>query len=315
MRIFRKSERPLEIVPETVAAIGNFDGLHLGHASVIKLVQKIAGFSGKPAAVVTFEPHPREFFAPAAPPFRLMSSDTRIERFQWLEIDVLFELEFNSGLASLTAEEFAASVLKEELRLAHVVVGSGFRYGYQRGGNVDSLSASGKRHGFEVTVAPVFGYVDGKCSSSAIRNALTEGRIQDASRMLGRRHSIEGCVEKGDQRGRRLGFPTLNIDISGLHPPKFGVYAAFAEVRTGPFAGRYQGSASIGIRPTFGKNKPILEVFLFDFSDNLYGESVAVELVEFQREEKKFKSANELVVQMKYDCEQSRAILTSIGTL
>ncbi|MCY4460076.1 MAG: bifunctional riboflavin kinase/FAD synthetase [Albidovulum sp.] len=313
MRIFRNSQSPGDGETEAVAAIGNFDGLHLGHESVIRLAQEIARKEGRPSGIVTFEPHPREFFAPEAAPFRLMGSESRIARLRELDVDLLFEMTFNSALASLSAEDFADSVLRQKLHLAHVVVGSDFRYGHRRCGSVETLAASGRLCGFEVTVAPELSDRNGKCSSSAIRKALAEGRMRDASRMLGRRYSIEGRVEKGDQRGRHLGFPTLNISIAGLHPPKFGVYAALANVRTGPFAGRYRGSASIGIRPTFGESTPLLEIFLFDFSNCLYGELVSVELVEFQREELKFKSADELVDQMKNDCERTLDILESAG--
>lgn len=295
------------------AAIGNFDGVHLGHRAVIDLARAEGARLGCPLGVVTFEPHPRRFFAPDAPPFRLMNAEARAHRLEKLGVDLLYELNFNAALSSLTAEEFARNVLCDGLGLRHVVVGADFRFGKGRSGDVALLRDLGAACGFGVTEAALISDATGQVSSTSIRNALSEGRPADAARMLGHWHRIDGPVIRGDQRGRELGYPTTNIAIDELHPPRFGVYAVLVDVLTGPYAGSYQGAASIGVRPMFGENKPNLEVFLFDFSGDLYGEELSVALVAFQRPELKFDDLDALVAQMDADCAEARRLLAPHG--
>ena len=291
------------------AAIGNFDGVHLGHRSVIDLTRQIATETGAPLGVMTFEPHPREFFAPDAPPFRLMNAEARAQRLEKLGVDRLYEVPFNATLAALTPEAFAGEILHRQLGLSHVVVGHDFRFGKDRAGDVAALAEFGQRFGFGVTVAELVEGRDGAISSTAIRAALTEGRPRDAAAMLGHLHRIAGEVIRGDQRGRELGYPTANMSIAGLHPPRFGVYAVRVDVTTGPHMGRYNGAASIGTRPMFGENLPNCETFLFDFKGDLYGAHLSVALVEFLRPELKMSSVEALVAQMEKDCELARTIL------
>ena len=291
-------------------AIGNFDGVHLGHQSVIELARKAA--PDAPLGVMTFEPHPREYFAPDAPPFRLMRADTRAHRLEKLGVERLYELNFNTALSSLTPEEFARDVISEGLGLAHVVVGADFCFGKGRAGNAEDLQRFGEQYGFGVTIAPLMEYSEHAVSSTAIRNALSEGRPADAKEMLGHWHRIEGVVIGGEQRGRELGFPTANMSIDGLHQPRFGVYAVLVDVLDGPHAGSYHGAASIGVRPMFGGVVPNIETFLFDFSGDLYGATLSVGLVEFLRPELKFDGLEALTAQMDADCAQAREILAAL---
>ncbi|AVO36867.1 bifunctional riboflavin kinase/FAD synthetase [Pukyongiella litopenaei] len=291
-------------------AIGNFDGVHIGHQSVIRLARDRAPQA--PLGVLTFEPHPRQFFAPDAPPFRLMGRDARAHRLQKLGVERLYELNFNAALAGLTPEAFARDVLAGGLGLSHVVVGADFCFGKARAGNADDLVRLGAELGFGVTVAPLLEEGPHVVSSSAIRAALTEGRPRDAAAMLGHWHRIEGQVVGGEQRGRELGFPTANISIEGLHRPAYGVYAVLVDVLDGPNAGCYRGAASLGIRPMFDGDVPNLETFLFDFSGDLYGATLSVALVDYLRPEATFDGLDALVAQMQADCDRARDLLAAL---
>lgn len=285
-------------------AMGNFDGVHRGHQAVIDLAR-----GAGPLGVITFEPHPREYFAPAAPPFRLMNAEARANRLAKLSVERLYELPFGPDLAGLTPEEFAAQVLAQGLGVAHVVVGSDFRFGKGRKGDAGTLVALGERLGFQVTVAEMVRFGADEISSTAIRQALAEGRPRDAAAMLGHWHRIDGEVIHGEKRGRELGFPTANMSVSGLHLPKLGVYAVRVEVLTGPQAGSYDGAASLGVRPMFGENTPNLETFLLDFKGDLYGQHLSVALVDYLRPEMKFDGLPGLLAQMDRDVAQTREIL------
>jgi riboflavin kinase/FMN adenylyltransferase len=293
------------------AAIGNFDGVHLGHHAVLDAARGAAPEA--PLAVVTFEPHPREVFVPDAPPFRLTDPEAKAHRLEKLGVDLLFELPFGE-IREMTHDAFARDVLARGLGLVHATVGADFRYGKSRLGDAETLRASGAALGFGVTVAPLRAALPDapRISSSAIRAALSEGRPQDAAAMLGHWHRIEGVVQHGDKRGRELGYPTANIALHGLHLPRFGVYAARVEVLGGPHAGRYNGAASIGVRPQFGENVPNLEVYLFDFAGDLYGARLSVGLVAFLRPEARFDSVAALVAQMETDCAEARDVLASL---
>lgn len=292
------------------AAIGNFDGVHLGHQSVIEVARAAA--PDAPLGVMTFSPHPREYFAPEAAPFRLMSPAARASRLDKLGVAYLYELPFNAGLASLTPEEFSARVIRDGLGLRHVVVGADFCFGHKRAGTAQSLVDHGAEMGFGVTIAPLLERGAATVSSTAIRDALREGRTRDAAAMLGHWHRIEGPVIGGEQRGRTLGYPTANMSIDGLHLPAFGVYAVLVDVLEGSHKGTYHGVASLGVRPMFGENRPNLESFLFDFSGDLYGVPLSVALVEHLRGEEKFDSLDALIAQMDKDSAQARAILAAL---
>lgn len=291
------------------AAIGNFDGVHLGHQAVIDRARTEAERIGAPLGILTFEPHPREYFAPDAPPFRLMNAEAKAHRLEKLGVERLYELSFNAALSALPPEAFAREVICDGLGLAHVVIGRDFCFGKGRTGTAYDLERFGAEMGFGVTAMELVETSGVEVSSTNIRQALTEGRPRDAAQMLGHLHRIEGPVERGDQRGRLLGYPTTNMSIAGLHPPRYGVYAVEVRVLDGPHAGDYGGVASIGVRPMFGENAPNLETFLFDFSGDLYGTHLSVALVEFLRPELKFDTVGDLVRQMDQDSAQARGLL------
>lgn len=309
MRIIRDSQFIDSADRGAAVAIGNFDGVHLGHQSVLDLARKAAEQLGAPLGVMTFEPHPRSYFAPDAAPFRLMNATTRANRLEKLGVEKLYELPFNSSLSALSAQEFGSEIIANRLGLVHAVVGEDFQFGQGRSGTAQSLVEFGQEFGFGVTVAPMLDLDIGEVSSTAIRQALSDGRPLDAAQMLGHYHRIDGPVIRGDQRGRDLGYPTANMSIADLHPPKFGVYAVEIDVREGPHAGSYHGAASIGTRPMFGENQANCETFIFNFKGDLYGTEISVALVEFLRPELKFDSLEALIAQMDDDCARARVIL------
>jgi len=296
------------------AAIGNFDGVHLGHLSVIDLTRAAARRLHAPLGIMTFEPHPREFFAPDAPPFRLMSAEAKAHRLEKLGVNILYQLSFNAALASLSARDFAQQIIADKLGLRHVVIGSDFCFGKERAGNARMLRDFGADMGFGVTIADLLQDADQTVSSTSIRTALSEGRPEDAARMLGHWHRIEGPVIHGEKRGRQLGYPTANMSIDGLHPPRFGVYAVLVDVLDGPFRGRYRGVSSIGVRPMFGGALPNLETHLFDFSGDLYGADVSVALVSYIRPEAKFDGLDALIAQMDADSAEAHRRLAEAGS-
>lgn len=290
-------------------ALGNFDGVHCGHQRVIDLARR----DNLPLGIVTFEPHPREHFAPDAAPFRLMNPEARANRLARLGVELLYELPFDGALAGLSADAFARVVLAEGLGVRHVVVGADFCFGKGRTGTAADLVRLGEALDFDVTVASLMADGDRVFSSTAIRMALSEGRPRDAARMLGHWHRIEGEVLHGEKRGRDLGYPTANLSIKGLHPPRFGVYAVQVDVLGGPHAGRYGGVASLGVRPMFGDNLPNLETFIFDFNADLYGQHISVALIDHLRDEARFDSLEALIAQMDRDSAQARAVLAGLA--
>ncbi|QQA43276.1 bifunctional riboflavin kinase/FAD synthetase [Pelagovum pacificum] len=293
-------------------AIGNFDGVHLGHRVVIDTAREIAGQTDAPLGVMTFEPHPREVFAPDAPPFRLMNAEARANRLAKVGVQMLYEVPFNRALAGYEPDMFAEKIIHDALGLTHVVVGEDFYFGRNRAGTAETLGELGAKLGFGVTISPILSLGETEVSSTAIRKALTDGDPRTAAKMLGHWHRIEGKVIHGEQRGRELGYPTANMSIEGLHPPKFGVYAVKVDVLTGPHAGTYNGAASIGIRPMFGENLPNCETFLFDFSGDLYDEHLSVALVDYLRPELKFDSLEALITRMGEDCAEAGRILADV---
>ncbi|MDO5622331.1 MAG: bifunctional riboflavin kinase/FAD synthetase [Paracoccus sp. (in: a-proteobacteria)] len=290
-------------------AMGNFDGVHRGHRAVIDAARQ----DGLPLGVVTFEPHPRDYFArlrgETPPPFRLMNPEARANRLARLGVDQLYELPFTAALAGLTPEAFAHEVLRDGLGVAHVAVGADFRFGKVRAGDAAMLQSLGATLGFDVTVLPLLGQGEIEFSSTAIRAALAEGRPRDAERMLGHWHRIEGEVLHGKKRGRGLGYPTANMGLDGLTLPKLGVYAVLVDVLTGPDVGTYRGVASLGVRPMFGENAPNLETHIFDFNGDLYGQHLSVALVEYLRPEARFDGLPALIAQMDRDSAEARAVL------
>ncbi len=293
-------------------AMGNFDGVHLGHLSVIDRARQSRNEGAAPLGVVTFEPHPRQVFAPEAAPFRLMNAEARANRLAKLGVAELYELPFDANLSGLSPAEFARQVLAEGLGVSHVVVGADFRFGKGRTGTAQDLATLGQSLGFAVTIAPLLSIDGTEVSSTAIRQALAEGRPRAAAAMLGHWHRIDGEVIHGEKRGRQLGYPTANMSVAGLHLPRLGVYAVRADVLTGPQAGSYMGAASLGVRPMFGVNQPNLETFLFDFTGDLYGQHLSIGFVDYLRPEMKFDGLPALITQMEADCTKAREILSAL---
>lgn len=293
-------------------AIGNFDGVHLGHQAVIDMARASAEATGAPLGIVTFEPHPREVFARDTAPFRLMSAEAKSNRLEKLGIDCLYQIPFNAMLSSLTPAAFAREVLAEGLGVSHVVIGADFCFGKGRAGTAEDLRTYGVEMGFRVTRAAIVETGGIEVSSTNIRKALADGRPRKAAAMLGHWHRIDGPVIHGEKRGRALGYPTANMSIEGLHPPRFGVYAVLADVLGGPHTGSYRGVASLGVRPMFGENRANLETFIFDFSGDLYGHPISIALVEYLRPEVKFEGLDALIAQMDTDSAQARSILAAL---
>ena len=293
------------------AAIGNFDGVHLGHRAVIDLARDAGRAIGAPLGVVTFDPHPREHFRPDGPAFRLMTPGAKAHRLEKIGVERLFALPFDATLAALSPEAFARDVLASGLGLAHVVVGADFCFGKGRAGTAADLQRFGAAYGFGVTVTDLKHFEIGAVpvSSTRIREALSDGRPRDAAAMLGHWHRIEGPVEHGEKRGRELGYRTANLNLAGLHEPKYGVYAVLVDVLNGPHEGTWHGVASLGVRPMFGENVANLETHLFDFDGDLYGTDISVALVEFLRPETRFDGVAALVAQMDADSARAREVL------
>ena len=291
-------------------AIGNFDGMHLGHQSVIEIARERSNNSF--VGVVTFEPHPRQYFKKNQPIFRLMTSETRQRFLSSFGIDALFELPFNSSLSNLSPKDFIETILLEKLNVRNIVVGPDFRFGKNREGSVSLLKRYQEKNILALHIADPF-KIEGKVvSSSALREKLAEGSIIEVTKMLSRYYEIEGVVEKGFQRGRNLGYPTINIGLRDTIVPKHGVYAVLVKILSNNKEITLKGAASIGSRPTYGDYEPNIEVFIFDFDKNLYGENVCISLVNFIRPEVKFNSEKELISQMKADCETIETLLANV---
>ncbi|KJS45162.1 MAG: riboflavin biosynthesis protein RibF [Roseovarius sp. BRH_c41] len=312
MRIIRDYTYVTDADRGASAAIGNFDGVHIGHRSVIELARAAGERIGAPLGILTFEPHPREYFAPDAPPFRLMGREARAHRLEKLGVERLYEINFNAGLAALSPRAFAETVIRDGLGLRHVVVGADFCFGKGRAGNATMLQEFGDEMGFDVTIATLLEGESGQVSSTAIRAALSEGAPRAAAAMLGHWHRIDGPVIGGEQRGRTLGYPTANMSIKGLHPPKFGIYAVLVDVLDGPHKGQYHGAASLGVRPMFQGEEANIETFIFDFTGDLYGANLSVGLIEYLRPEATFDSLEAFIAQMDADCLRARDILAAL---
>jgi riboflavin kinase/FMN adenylyltransferase len=290
-----------------VAAIGNFDGVHLGHRVLVEGVRAAAREAGRPAAVLTFEPHPRAYFTPDAPMFRLTGLAAKEIVFAQLGLDGLIVRRFDGALAATGARAFVLDFLRGSLGLSGVVVGHDFHFGRGREGTPAILADLCREAGMSCRiVAPVaLSDESDPVSSSAIRAALASGDVARANALLGYRWFVLGPVRHGDKRGRQLGFPTANVRLPdcGL---AHGIYAV--RVRLGPGMFR-DGVASYGRRPTFDDGAPLLEVHLFDFADDLYGQEIAVEFVGYIRGEERFASADALVARMHVDASEARALL------
>lgn len=290
----------------SVVTIGTFDGIHPGHRALIDSLLAHARRLGRPAMMLTFEPMPREYLAPANPPARLTSSRERWRVLQRTGLDYILQLKFDQKLRCVTGEEFTR-LLANELKAAAVVIGHDFRFGRNGEASASLLCEAGRRFGFEVDIVEPVQVGGERVSSSDIRAALAAGDLKKAERLLGRPYSMVGRVVLGQQLGRDLGFPTANLRLGRKRTPLQGIFAVRVHGIDGlPNA---PGVASLGTRPTVGGTVPLLEAHVFDYSGDLYGREIEVEFVSKLREELHFASLDEMVVQMNEDAAQARAIL------
>jgi riboflavin kinase/FMN adenylyltransferase len=295
----------MDDTPEkTIVAIGNFDGVHKGHAALLAHARKIADAEKQPLVVLTFEPHPRTFFKPNDKSFRITPEHLKERRLKALGVDRVDVLDFNSIMANLTAEQFIDMIVVDHLNASHVVVGADFHFGKNRAGNVATLRAD-KRFTVDGVALEVLG--DDPVSSTRIRAAIASGDIAAANTMLGWVWEIEGEVVHGDKRGGPMGYPTANIPLGETLSPSHGIYAVMVLID-----GIWRaGAANIGLRPMFEVPEPLLEVFIFDFTGNLYGKSLRVRPVRKIRDEARFEGLEALKTQIADDCAKARDILMS----
>jgi len=310
MRLIRHFEDVPAELKGAVIAIGNFDGVHQGHQVVLGQAAEQARALKTKLGVLTFEPHPRSFFKPDEPPFRLTPFRIKMRHLQDLGVDVAFVLTFDYDMSQRSADAFVNEVLVKGLGAAHIVVGSDFCYGNKRGGNATMLQAAGAKLGFGVTsVSPQTDPAGAIYSSTLIRDALASGDPTTAAICLNRPWEIEGRVEHGDQRGRLLGFPTANVALGEFMHPKLGVYAVKAAMDSGSGLQWIDGVANLGMRPTIGGTRVQLEVHLFDYAGDLYGRHLRVALLGFIRPEMKFSGLDQLKAQIAADSDTARRML------
>jgi len=289
-----------------IVALGNFDGFHLGHQAVVGQAIARARAEGRPALVATFDPHPVRHFKPDAAPFRLTTLDQRERLFADAGADAMILFRFDAALAVLDAQQFVKQRLVAGIGLGGAVTGEDFTFGKARSGNIGVLADLGMLHGFSVeAVAPVT--LNGEpVSSSRIRAALTGGDPRSAARLLTRPFTIEGIVSHGAKLGRTIGFPTANLDLGTYLRPAYGIYAVRGRLADGRVL---DGAANLGVRPSFDPPKELLEPYFFDFTGDLYGQLLAVELIEFLRPEAKYDTLDALMAQIAADCDAARAVL------
>ena len=297
-------------IPETlrgsIVALGNFDGFHLGHQAVVGRAVQRGFHERRPVIVATFDPHPVRFFKPDVPPFRLTTLDQREHLFAHAGADAMLVFHFDKALAVTSSEDFVGEVLAKRIGAVGVVTGDDFTFGRGRKGDVALLKQLGEQNGILAeAVAPVL--LNGeKISSGRIREALQAGDTGTATHLLSRDFAIEGIVQRGDQRGRHLGYPTANVQLGDYQRPKYGIYAVRVTLDDGS---EYPGVASLGVRPTFDPPTELLEAHLFGFDGDLYGCRIEVALHAFIREEKKFDGAEALIAHMRDDEAQARRML------
>ena len=313
MKIFRHYTNLPDACKGSVIVLGNFDGFHKGHQKVIAEGGRVARDMRTTLSVLTVEPHPRLFFNPEQPDFRLTSFRTKAHLMEQFGVDFLFTLPFDRDFSRILAQDFVTEILLKEIGALHVVVGYDSRFGAGRGGGAEVLSWLSEMEQFGLTIVERVMEGDHIYSSTNIRHSLREGQVRIVADRLGHWWHVEDHVRKGDQRGRTIGFPTANLSMEGYIKPKFGVYAVRMLIPGGGPGGREErildGVANVGRRPTFNKKDVTLEVHLFDFEEDIYEMPVKVEFVEFIREERKFDGLEALKAQIAQDCDVARKLL------
>ena len=310
MRIYRHYETLPAEVQNAAIAVGNFDGVHIGHQEVINEAGLIAREKGIPWAVLTFEPHPRSVFQTDEPAFRLTPFRAKAHALETLGIDAMIVQRFNRSFSQRPAEDFVRDVLVRGFGAHHIVAGYDFVFGHKRSGNCELLLSMGQQHGFGFTAVSAVESPDGKVySSTRIRECLRGGDPKGAESVLGRPHALEGRVAPGEQLGRTLGFPTANIHLGQGLRPRRGIYAVRVEIGGDTPPRSLDGVANIGNRPTVNGIGDLLEVFIFDFDEDLYGKRLRVSLIDFIRPEIRFDGLGDLKAEMIKDVEKARQIL------
>lgn len=304
MQIYKTLNEIPEIAKGAVIVIGNFDGVHRGHQQILAKAKSIADDLGKPLGVLTFEPHPRALFRPDEAPFRITPESLKAERLEKSGVASLFSLHFDWDFASQSSDDFIQHIIKDGLAPAHIIVGYDFCFGQLRKGAPQDFIAAG----IETTIIEEIAEEDEKLSSSRIRTALRHGKITEANALLGWDWEIRGEVIHGNKRGRELGYPTANVQLGDTTHPAYGVYATLAKIE-----GQdewHPSATNIGIRPMFESPEALVETYLFDFDEQIYGRNLHIKPVKRLRGEAKFDSLDDLIEQMAKDCDQARAILS-----
>jgi len=309
MRIIRDYRHCPEEAKGAVIAIGNFDGLHLGHQAVIQTMLEKARTLGAPPAIMSFYPHPRHFFSTYKHPIRLQRLHQKVELLQQWGVELMYLVHFTLGFSKLSAWDFADVILHRHLGAKHVVTGHDFFYGHQRSGSPEILQQDTKKLGIGCTIVDAVEIEGGRCSSTAIRELLHEGKLDETEQLLGRLYSIEGRVQHGDKRGRTIGIPTANINLHRLALPALGAYIAEAWVD----GALYPAVANVGLRPTVQGTTPLLEVHLLNQEQNLYGKRMEVSLHQYLRPEIKFDGLEQLKSQIHDDIGAAEAYFLKQG--
>lgn len=312
MQIIRHYEQIPPGLRGAVYALGNFDGVHLGHRQVIGRAAEIAAEMGVPLGVLVFEPHPQQFFFPDRPFFRLTPFRAKARLLEKIGVDVLAALPFDERMSQKLAPEFVLDVLVNGLHAVHVVAGYDFRFGKGRGGDAAALSYMGEMEGFGVSIVEEVKEGGVTYSSTRIRELLAKGDPRGAAKLLGHWWTVETHVQGGDKRGRTIGFPTANFSLEDHVEPALGVYAVKIEIEDGPHKGVHDGVANVGRRPTFDKEDVVLEVHIFDFEGDIYGAHAAVSFIEYLRPEQKFDGLDSLKAQIAKDGAKAREVLAAL---
>ncbi len=314
MKLLYQNDHVDKALRGAVVAIGNFDGLHRGHQTLLADAKKLAEQRSVALGILTFEPHPRSYFKPHEPVFRLTPLALKARLAENLGVDFIYAVDFNAALANTEPEDFIREHVVERLEVSHVVTGYDFHFGKGRRGNPDVLRGLGNALGFAVSVIDQVTDDDGHApfASSSIRSALRRGHVKNAAHELGYNWTVMGEVVHGDKRGRTIGFPTANIILEPGAEPFRGIYAVDVVDAAAPAGGpKWMGAAYFGDRPTFNTKRTFLEVYLLDQDLDLYGRTLLVSFVDVIRGDKTFKGVEDLIVQMKLDCKEARRILTS----
>ncbi len=313
VKIFRDLSHVPKGYKNAVITVGNFDGLHLGHRAIIAKAKDIAQANNAPLALMTFEPHPREFFSRGKNSYGMRIYDFRSKMLaiESLGVECVFLLRFNEKLTSLNAHDFIKNIIVDALNAKHIITGNNFYFGQNRQGDKNLMSQEAGKYGFNYTALPqIQDNNNESISSSNIRNSLKHGDMNKISELLGRNYHISGRIKHGEGRGHKLGFPTANIELGKLFLPRYGVYAVRAQIEGDDKI--YNAVANLGVKPTFGISSPLLEVHLFDTKQDMYGKRLCIEFIDFIREEKKFESMDTLKKQIESDCEIAKQITGNI---